>query len=113
MLGPTVLDPFVRPRPLKAGFGRNQNIGRIRMKRLGDEALGHYGPVGVSGVDEIDSQLQCMLQDSDRLGVVGRFSPYASTGQLHRTEAEPANRNVAADQECLACFSRATVTRAR
>src|SRR6266849_6101137 len=93
----TVLDPFVRPRPLKARFSRDQKIGRIWMQRLGDEALGNYGTVGIGSVDKINSQLDCTSQDSDRLGMVGRFSPDAGTGELHRAEAESANRNVTTD----------------
>jgi hypothetical protein len=29
--------------------------------------------------------------------MIGRFSPYAGAGELHRTEAESTNGNVAAD----------------
>src|SRR6266446_1151747 len=97
MFGAAILDPFVRPRPLKAGFGRDQKIGRIWMQRLGDETLGNYGPVGVGSVDEIDSQFHCTSQNVDRLGMIGRFSPNARAGELHRAEAESANANVAAD----------------
>ena len=75
------------------------------MQRLGDETLGNFGPVGVGGVDKIDSQLDCAPQDSDRLGMVGRFSPDASAGELHRAEAEPANGNIA-DQKCSARLRR-------
>src|ERR1700737_1827189 len=94
MLRPTVLDPFVRPGSLKTGFGRDQKIGRIWMQRLGDETLGNYRTVGVGRVDEIDSQLDRAPQDSDRLGMVGRFSPDARAGELHRAEPEPGNRNI-------------------
>src|SRR5258708_11728052 len=37
MLGAAVLDPSVWAGPLKAGFGRDQKVGRIWMKRFGDE----------------------------------------------------------------------------
>src|ERR1039457_7447511 len=97
MLGAAVLDPFVRPRPLETSFGRDQKIGRIWMQRLGDETLGNHRPVRVGGVDEIDSQLHCSSQDGNRLGMVSRFSPNAGAGELHRSVAQPANRNVAAD----------------
>src|SRR5437016_4545102 len=112
MLGAAVLDPFVRPRPLKTGFGRDQKIGWIWMQRLSDETLGNLGPVRVGGVDEIDSQLHRPPQDSNRLGMVGRFSPDARPGELHRAEAESANGNVATDYECSARFSRASAGRA-
>src|ERR1700704_1464645 len=91
MLGPAVLDPFVRPRPLKTGFGRDQKIGWIWMQRLSDETLGNLGPVRVGGVGELDSHFPRPPQDSNRLGMIGRFSPNAGAGELHRAEAEPAN----------------------
>src|SRR5882724_489936 len=113
MLRPAILDPFARPRSLKAGFGRDQKIGWIWMQRLGDETLGNYGPVRVGSVDEIDSQFHRTSQDSDRLGMIGRFSPNAIAGELHCAVAEPANRNVATDEKCSACFSGASVGPAR
>ena len=97
MFGAAILNPFVRPGPLKSGFGRDQKIGRIWMQRLGDETLGNHRPVRVGGVDEIDSQLDRAPQDGNRLGMVGRFSPDAGAGKLHRAIAESANGNVAAD----------------
>src|ERR1700730_785877 len=97
MLGTAVLNPFVRPGPLETGFGCDQKIGRIWMERLSDETLGHSRPVGVGGVYEIDPQFHRALQHSDRLGMIGRFSPYARTGELHRAEAESANGNVTVD----------------
>ena len=83
------------------------------MQRLGDETLGNYGPVGVGSVDEIDSQLHCASQDSDRLGMIGRFSPDAIACELHRAVAEPSNGNVATDEKCSACFSRTSIGPAR
>src|SRR5437868_11638387 len=97
MFGAAIRNPSVWAGPLKARFGRNQKIGRIRMERLGEETLGNFGPVGVGGVDEIDSQLDRALQDGNCLGMVGRFSPDAGAGESHRAETEPANRDVATD----------------
>src|SRR6267143_931883 len=94
VLGAAILDPFVRPGPLKAGFGRDQKVGGIWMKRLGDETLANFGAVGIGGVDEIDSQLDRASQDCDRLGMIVRFSPDAIAGELHRAEAESVNGNI-------------------
>src|SRR6266704_6216172 len=105
MLWAAVLNPFVRSGPLKAGFGRNQKIGRIGMQRLGDQTFTNYGTVGVGGVDEIDSQLDRASQDCDCLGMIGRFSPDAIAGELNCAEPEPANWNIATSQKCSACFS--------
>src|SRR6266576_695470 len=97
MLGTAVLDPFVRPRALKTGFGRDQKAGGIWMQRLGDETLGNFGPVRVGCVDQVDSQLNRAPKDSDRLGMIPRLSPNALAGELHRAEAESVNGNVATD----------------
>ena len=91
MLGAAVLDPSVWTGPLKASFGRDQKVGGIWMQRLGDETLGNFGSVGVGGVNQIDAEFDGAPQDSDRLGMILRLSPYAGTGELHRAEAEPAN----------------------
>ena len=97
MIGAAGLDPPVWAGPLKAGFGRDQKVGRIWMKRFGDETLRDLRAVRVGGVDEIDPQLHRPLQDGHRLGMVGRFSPDAGAGELHRAESESANGNVATD----------------
>src|SRR5438128_259890 len=45
MLRAAVLDSFVGSGPLKAGFGRDQEIGRIGMQCLGDKTFANYGAV--------------------------------------------------------------------
>jgi hypothetical protein len=103
MFGAAVLDPFVRPGPLQAGFGRDQKVGWIGMERLGDETFGNIWPVGIGRVDEIDAHLHRSLKDGDCFGMIGRCSPDSGTRKLHRAEAESVNRDVA-DQECSARF---------
>src|SRR5438045_9359874 len=73
MLRVAVLDPFVRSGPLKAGFGRDQEIGRIGMQRLGDQKIANYGAVGVGGVEEIDTQIERASTDSVCLDKLERF----------------------------------------
>jgi hypothetical protein len=109
MFGAAVLDPSVWAGPLKTGFGRDQKVVGIWMKRLGDETLGNLGPIRVGGVDEIDSQLHRAPQDGDRLGMVGRFSPYAGASELHCAKAESVNRNVATDYEGAAPGGRSRI----
>jgi len=62
MLRSAILDPSVWTGPLKAGFGRDQKVGRIWMKRLGDESLGNFGTVRVGSIDKIDAQFHRALQ---------------------------------------------------
>src|SRR5260370_102402 len=83
------------------------------MQRFRDQTLANDGAVGVGGVDEIDSQLDRASQDCDCLGMIGRFSPDAIAGELHCTEPEPANWNIATNQKCSARLSWASVGRAR
>src|SRR6476619_8478946 len=97
MLGATILGPSVWARPVKAGFGRDQETAWIWMKSFGDE---------------IDSQLHRAAQHCNRLGMIVRLSPDAVAGQLHCAKPESVNGNVA-DQKCSARFGRSGVGGAR
>src|SRR3984893_8904669 len=97
MLGTAVLNPFVRPGPLETGFGCDQKIGRIWIERLSGETLGNSRPVRVGGVYEIGCQVHRAFRQRARIGMIGRLSPPARTGELPRAEAESANGNVTVD----------------
>src|SRR5260370_21079617 len=95
MLRADIFDLLIRSGSLKAVCGRDHEIGRIGMQRLGDQTLANYRAVGVGGVDQVDSQLDREPEDCDRLGMIGRLSPDAIAGELHCTEPESANWNIA------------------
>jgi hypothetical protein len=67
------------------------------MQRLSDKLLTHIGAVGVSGIDEVDTDLDGSPQDRSRLVPIRRIAPYSPTGDAHRPEAEAVDRHVATD----------------
>ena len=46
-----------------------------RMERLADEFLGHIGPVGIGGIDEVHAELRQALQRRPRLSSGGPQMP--------------------------------------
>jgi hypothetical protein len=76
-------------------LGRDDQILRVRMERLGDELLAHVRAVGVRSVDEVDPELDGSAQHSAGLVSVGRIAPDASAGDAHGAEAEAVDRQVA------------------
>lgn len=51
-----IRSPEVRTVTQKTAFGRNDEPGRVRVQRLGDETLADLRAVRVRGVNEIDVQ---------------------------------------------------------
>ena len=99
-LGAAVARPLARAGAAQAALGRDHEVVRVRVQRLGDQVLADLGPVGVGGVDQVDAELD-RRGAAPRLrlvGVVGR-APDAVAGDPHRAEAEPADLEVAADRE--------------
>ena len=64
----------------------------VGVQRLADELLGHVGPVGVGGVEEVDAQLDGPSQHGNGPVVIIGGPPHAGAGQLHGAESEPVNR---------------------
>ena len=62
------------------------------MQRLANELLGHIGPVGVGGIDQIDAELDRSTQDTERRVTIGRGTPHPWSGKLHRPESEAVHR---------------------
>src|ERR1700750_1482794 len=56
-------------------------------------------PIRVSGVDEIDAQLQRSPQHSNRFLVIRWLAPHPRPGNSHRAKAEAIDTEVAADIE--------------
>ncbi len=69
------------------------------MQGLCDQLFADSGTVGVSGVDEVDAELDRPTQYRQGTVVVGGWSPDALAGDLHRPVAESMDRQVAADRE--------------
>jgi hypothetical protein len=95
----TVSVPLPGARSQEPALGRDHQVVRIGMERLGDQALAHLGPVRVRRVDEVDSQVDGASKDPLRGLGVGRIAPDPGAGDSHRPEAHPADLEVAAQRE--------------
>ena len=69
------------------------------MQRLGNDALAHPGAIGISRVDEVDSELDRSPKYSNRLAAILWLFPNSLAGNSHRAEAEPVDGKVTSDQE--------------
>src|SRR5580658_7112257 len=101
-LGAQLLRPAVRLPPARAGtlkpaLGGDNQIVRIWIERLRDEALADLGPVRVRRVDERDAQLDDPPQRRQGLRLIRRIAPDAAAGDAHGAETEPGHRQVPAD----------------
>src|SRR3712207_9060274 len=73
--------------------GRDYQVLRIRVERLGDQALGDLGAVGVRGVDEVHVQLDRSPEHAPGfLGIVG-FAPDSFPGQAHGADRKSTRLN--------------------
>ena len=68
---------------------------RVGMERLADEFVGHVGSVELRGVDVVDAEFDGPAQHGDRLIVVAGRAEDSGSGELHRTETDAENREVA------------------
>jgi hypothetical protein len=85
---------------------RNDELVRVRMQRLADDALAHLGAVRVGGVDERHAQLDGAAKNPDHLVVVTWLAPHSGPRDLHGPVSQPHHRQVAADGELAARTSR-------
>jgi hypothetical protein len=92
--GGSVLDPAARFVADRADLGDDVHVAWIRGKGLVDDLVGDVGTVEVGGVDVRDAEFDGRAQHGDRLGPVGRRTEHPRPGQLHRTEPDPADRQV-------------------
>jgi AcrR family transcriptional regulator len=65
----------------------HDGVSPVARQRLAHDLLGLSGGVAVGGVDEVDAGIQCPVDDSDRVGVVG----VAEGAEHHAAEAELAD----------------------
>src|SRR2546425_9223350 len=102
MLGASVGYPLIRARTYKTTFGSNDKIFRIGVEGFCNEQLTDLWSIGVSSVDQVDTQFEGAAQDCDALLLVGRWSPDAWAGEAHGTEAQTIHGQIAANGKCPA-----------
>jgi hypothetical protein len=78
----------------RLGGDKNSVIG---IKCLADELLGDIGPIGIGGVDEIDSEVSGTLLRVPIASALSAGGPDTRTGQAHRPEAEAMDLDLATD----------------
>ena len=69
------------------------------MQCLRNDSLTHFGAIGISRVDEVDSELDRPPEYSNRLTPVLRLFPDPLAGYSHRPKAKPMDAKVTAEQE--------------
>jgi hypothetical protein len=79
--------PLVGPRAQQARLGGHPHA-TVGVQRPRDQLLGDLGPVGVRGVDKIDTKLGQATQQSDTLIAALRLAPDAFAGHAPCAEAE-------------------------
>ena len=66
------------------------------MERRGDEQFAYFRPISVGGVDQIHTELDGAPQNFECVIAIRRPTPNALPGDAHRAEAEPIDREIAA-----------------
>ena len=65
MRGAGIMGPLVRPRAIPSSLGRNDKVLGIGRQRFGDQLFADIGPIRISRIDEIDSQLDGPAKDGN------------------------------------------------
>ena len=66
------------------------------MKRFRDKQFARFGPIGVSRIDQIDTELDGPPQNFERVVPIRRLTPNVFAGDAHRPEAKSIDREIAA-----------------
>src|SRR5262249_9274217 len=99
MLRSAVVFPGLTPRSPEPAFGRDDQAFRIRVERLGNEALVDLRTVGVGRIDEGDAELDSTHQHALSTRTIKRFTPYTRAAQAHGAEPEAIHGRVATEGE--------------
>jgi len=66
----SVFYPFVGTGPVEAALRGNDQICRIRVQRLGYDLFTHSGPIGIRGIDKIESFVNEVIKEPEGGGLV-------------------------------------------
>src|ERR1700694_1503165 len=92
VLGSAYRYPHIGTGAYQAGLGRDQQVLGVGVQCFADQLLAHVRSIGIGGVDEVDSQLDCPAQHADCLGAVLRL-PQIS-GPVSRMAPKPSRWTV-------------------
>src|SRR5262249_17511118 len=96
MVGSAIWYPVSRSRSSQSAFRRDNESLRVRVKRFCNEQFACVRSVCVSGIDQIDAELDCAAQDLERVLAVRWPTPNPFAGNPHRAKPEPVHCEVAA-----------------
>src|SRR5271168_2472748 len=106
MLGPSVLDPSVRTRPLVSAFSRNHQFRWVRVQGLGNNPFTHFRTVGICGINEIDSQFDGLPQHTYGFGTICGLTPNSLACDAHSAIPQPGHTEIISDQELTGLLRR-------
>src|SRR5216684_265267 len=98
----SVFNPLVRARPLEATLCRDDDAFRIGIQSFSNDALADIGAVRIRRVNEIDAEFDCASHDANGVTPLRRFAPDSLAGEPHRTQSEPSDEEIVADQQFAA-----------
>ncbi len=83
-----IVCPQIRPRAIPSTLGSDNKVPGIRRQRLGDQFFVEMGTIGISCIDEIDSQLDGAAEDGNCCGGILRWPPDSVARKAHGAEAK-------------------------
>jgi hypothetical protein len=99
VFGAAVHRPLVRSRALVPCLRRDDEPLGIGVQRLGDQLLGDVRPVGVGGIDEVDSQVDRPPKDTNRLAAIRWRTPHSFSSDPHGAEAHAIDGEITAESD--------------
>src|SRR5271154_3427040 len=103
-----VVCPLVRPRAIPSTLGRDDNILRVRRQRFGDQLFADIRTVGISSIDEVDSQFNGSAENGYRHLAILRWTPDSFAGKAHGSETKAIDSEFTAEFDCSGCSGRQT-----
>ena len=83
-----IVGPLVRPRAIPSSLRRDDKVLGVRRQRFGDQLFADIGTIGISRVDEVDSQLDGSAKDGDCCRGILRWPPDSVARKAHGPEAK-------------------------
>src|SRR5882672_9675577 len=95
-----IVRPLVRSRAIPSTLRRDDKVLRVRRQRFRDQFFADIRTIGVSRVDEIDSQLNGSSKYSNCGGGILRWSPDSVARNAHRPESKAVDDKFTTQRNC-------------
>src|SRR5271169_1426422 len=103
-----IVGPLVRPRAIPSTFGRNDKFLGVRRECFGDQFFADIGTIGISSIDEVDSQFNGSAENGYRHLAILRWTPDSFAGKAHGSETKAIDSEFTAEFDCSGCSGRQT-----